>query len=79
MKRRLITTIVLLLAIVLAAPWTALMEAEEVNISFFGRFDPAGAELESAYFLKKIEEFNQLDNGINVSIVWNSVESDYLN
>lgn len=79
MKRRLITTIVLLLAIVLAAPWTALMEAEEVNISFSGRFDPAGAEPESAYFLKKIEEFNQLDNGINVSIVWNSVESDYLN
>ncbi|MCI8418520.1 MAG: extracellular solute-binding protein [Lachnospiraceae bacterium] len=51
---------------------------EDVVITFCARQDPTGADAESAYTLEKIEEFNAMDNGIKVDIVWNPVEADYL-
>ena len=51
---------------------------DDVVITFCTRQDPTGADAESAYTLEKVEEFNAMDNGIHVEIVWNSVEADYL-
>ena len=51
---------------------------DDVVITFCARQDPTGADAESAYTLEKVEEFNAMDNGIHVELVWNSVEADYL-
>jgi len=61
-----------------AAAETTAKPAEDVTISFYGRFDPQGADVESAYFLKKVEEFNNADNGIKVETVFVPQEKDYI-
>lgn len=50
-----------------------------VKISFAAREDPQGADAESAYFLEKIQEFNEADNGIEVEMIFISNEADLLN
>lgn len=53
--------------------------AEEVVISFAARQNASGEDAESAYLMKKIDEFNAMDNGITVELIWNPEETDYLN
>ena len=69
------------------SPSTAAPEAEketgsasgdQVVITFASREDPTGSDAASAYQMKMIEKFNEMDNGIHVDLVWNTLEADYL-
>lgn len=80
MKKMLLVVMAMLLVFSVAARGTEESKpGEDVKISFYARFDPQGSDVESAYFLKKVEEFNNASNGITVEMVFLPQEQDYLN
>lgn len=80
MKKILLLSMILLLSLGLFAGGSSETASDkDVTISFYGRFDPQGSDVESKYFLEKVEEFNNEDNGINVEMVFLPQEQDYLN
>lgn len=50
-----------------------------VKIRFAAKEDPAGSNAEAAYFIEKVNEFNVVDNGIEVEMIFIASEADYLN
>lgn len=80
MKKILLFVIVLLLGFSLSARGTDESQpAKDVTISFYGRFDPQGSDVESKYFIEKVKEFNDAQNGVKVEMVFLPQEQDYLN
>ena len=79
-KKVLLILVSMLLVFSLAARGTDESKpGKDVTISFYGRFDPQGSDVESKYFLEKVKEFNNEANGINVEMVFLPQEQDYLN
>ena len=80
MKRMLLLFMAILLVFSLAARGTEeSKQGQDVTISFYGRFDPQGSDVESGYFLEKVKEFNNKANGITVEMVFLPQEQDYIN
>lgn len=53
-------------------------EVENTTVKIYHRIDPSGGDAESRYHLRKIEEWNEQNNGITIETVFIPKESDYL-
>lgn len=54
------------------------MEVSDVTVKLYHRMNADGGDPESEYFIKKVDEWNQQNNGITIETVFISTENDYL-
>ena len=54
------------------------MEVEETTVKLYHRINADGGDAESEYFIRKINEWNEEDNGITIEPVFIMKETDYL-
>lgn len=53
-------------------------EVEDVTVKFYSKNNADGGDPESAYLLKRVEEWNSEENGITIEPIFIQTESDYL-
>ena len=54
------------------------MEVEPTTVKLYHRINADGGDAESEYFIKKVNEWNESDNGITIEPIFIMKETDYL-
>ena len=54
------------------------MEVEETTVKLYHRINADGGDAESEYFIDKVNEWNESDNGITIEPIFIMKENDYL-